>query len=166
MKKYVAIGLALLVSLLIYLFYRTEKTVVTCLFIQLVSAENYLLLKHSIVNAVPLNNMLIYSLPEGLWVLCITLTSKNYDINFGKWRLNCTFIPLIFCFTLELLQLFHITNGRFDIVDIIFSLVFWLLANGFWNEKMERQNLLKSRNANALICLASYCIVYLAHVFN
>lgn len=166
MKKYVAIGLALLVSLLIYLFYRTEKTVVTCLFIQLVSAENYLLLKHSIVNAVPLNNMLIYSLPEGLWVLCITLTSKNYDINFGKWRLNCNFIPLIFCFTLELLQLFHITNGRFDIVDIIFSVVFWLLANGFWNEKMERQNLLKSRNINALICLASYCIVYLAHVFN
>lgn len=163
--KYLFIYVALLVSLFIYLFYRTEKTVVTSMFISMISLENYAALKANILSVLPLNDIIIYSLPEGLWILCITLTSKSYYIRFKKLRVDCVYIPLLFCITLEFLQLFQITNGRFDLVDIAFCIVFWILGLLIFNRKTEKQNILLRPSAHAIVCLASYCIVYLAHVF-
>jgi hypothetical protein len=165
-QKYIFICGALLISLFIYLFYRTERTVATNIFIKIVSFDTYAALKASIVNVLPLNNIVIYSLPEGLWVLCITLTSKSYYISLRNWRFDCIFIPLIFCFTLEILQLFHITNGRFDLMDIGFCIVFWILGSLILRDKVEKQNIVTWPNSKSFVCLASYGIVYLSHVFN
>ncbi|MDQ8005363.1 MAG: hypothetical protein REI64_11230 [Pedobacter sp.] len=163
-QKYIFIGVALLISLFIYLFYRTEKTVATNIFIQIISYDSFLALKASIVNALPLNNIVVYSLPEGLWVFCITLTSKSYFINIRNWHFDCVFIPLIFCFTLEIFQFFHITNGRFDFMDIWFCIVFWILGILILRDKVEKENILAWSNSKPFVCLASYGIVYLAHV--
>lgn len=165
-QKYILIYLLLLVSLFIYLFYRTEKTLVTSLFIRIVSPETYAELKTNILAALPLNNVLIYSLPEGLWVFCITLTSKPYYIKVYKLRIQCLYMPLIFCFSLEIFQLFNITNGRFDFMDLLFCLVFWALGRFLFRDKAGQYNLFSSRDVQSVVCLASYSIVYLAHVFN
>jgi len=150
--------------LFIYLFYRTEKTVVNEIVISIISFKTYALLKASVVKFLPINEVVVYSLPEGLWVFCITLTSKPYYIKLNNWRINCVFIPLIFSFSLEILQLFHFTNGRFDFMDIGISAIFWLIGNYVFSDQSDKQNILASLNSKKVVCLASYCIVYLSHV--
>jgi len=163
-KQYVLIGLSLLISLFIYLFYRTERTVVNELVIRLISVETYMNLKTSILRILPLNDVAVYSLPEGLWMFCITLTSKPYYIRLNGWRIDCVCIPLIFCLTLEMLQLLHVTNGRFDLMDIGIFVLFWLLGRFKLNEGVEKRHLWTQMNGKTWVCLSSYGIVYLAHV--
>lgn len=164
-KKYFLIIISLAISLFIYLFYRTEKTVVTDLFISLISLDRYVGLKESIVNNVTLNEHIINSLPEGLWVFCITLTSKNLFLKIGNKEINLLYLPLLFSIGLEFFQLFKLTNGRFDFWDIAFSITFWAIANYLVKQENVRQNILHPFNTNGLICVLSYLIVYLAHVW-
>lgn len=163
-KNTFLIILSLLVSLFIYLFYRTEKTVINTISIHIFSINNYETLREAITNLLPLNKAIIYSLPEGLWVFCITLTSKPFYIQLYNRRVSCVFIPLIFCIGLEFLQLFHLTNGRFDFVDIWISISFWVIANYFFDHSADKQNILKPINLRSMACFCSYAIVYLAHV--
>ncbi len=164
-KSYYLVIISLLISLFIYLFYRTEKTVITDLFISLISAENYFGLKNSITTALPLNELIIYSLPEGLWIFCITITSKNLFLKLGNHEINLIFLPLIFCIGLELFQLLRITNGRFDFLDILISVLFWAVANYLLSIKTSKQNIFKPFTTRSLVCVLSYVIVYLAHVW-
>jgi hypothetical protein len=167
MKKiYFLIVLPLLISLFIYVFYRTQNTIINELFIYIFSAESYMALRKSITNAFPLNGYIIYSLPEGLWVFCVTLTSRSLYVKTGSREITLILVPLIFAIGLELLQLMHFTNGRFDAMDIWVSLIFWGIANYLIDHKVPRQNLFDPFNIRSFICLLSYMIVYLAHVWN
>lgn len=163
-NKYYLIIPALLVSLFIYLFYRTDRTVVNELLIRLISFSAYAELKANITRLLPLSKIVIYSLPEGLWVFCITLTSIPYYIGVNKWRIDCVFAPLIFSIGLEILQLFHITNGRFDFMDIAASLAFWLLGRYVYKGVDIKENIFYGLNTKTVVCIATYGIVYLAHV--
>nr|WP_255476689.1 hypothetical protein [Mucilaginibacter sp. AK015] len=149
----------------IYLFYRADKTAVNEIVIRLISFETYINLKAYITAALPLNDTVVYSLPEGLWVFCITLTSKPYYITLINRRVNLVFMPLLICIVLEVFQLFHITNGRFDFMDIGVSVIFWILGNYVLKDGDEKQDIMTRPNLKMVICLASYGIVYLAHVF-
>lgn len=164
-KKYILICVSLLAGLFIYVFYRTSRTLVNEMLVHVISLNTYTRLKAHIVSALPLNDIVIYSLPEALWIFCITLTSKPYYIKLYKWRFDCIFIPLIFCCGLEILQLFHITNGRFDFMDIGLSAIFWILGAYVLRDDTEKQNIFTRLDGNRLLCVASYAIVYLAHVF-
>lgn len=157
--------LALLFCLFLYLFYRTEKTVINEIFISIFSYNRYLDLRNTISSALPLNEKIIYSLPEGLWVFCITLTSKYLFLKVGRHEINLVFFPLVFSIGLELLQLFHLSNGQFDFWDIGFSIIFWAIANYLIPFESRKQNILNPFNFRSLICLLSYLIVYLAHVW-
>jgi hypothetical protein len=154
----------LLASLFIYLFYRTEKTVVNDMLIRLISFDTYSRMKLGVVQYLPLNKFVIYSVPEGLWVFCITLTSKPYYIQWNSRSVDCVFVPLIYCIGLEIFQVLHLTGGRFDVMDIEISILFWLLANGLFKYDAEKRNILKPLNLRSLACFASYGIVYLSHV--
>ena len=134
------------------------------IFIYMFSLESYDLLKAHVAGALPLNNIVVYSLPEGLWVFCITLTSKPYYLGLGNRQIDCIFVPLIFSVGLEILQLIHFARGRFDFMDIAVSIIFWLLGGYVLTGKSEKQNIFIGPNPNMITCLASYCIVYLAHV--
>lgn len=162
-KEHCYIIPALLISLFIYLFYRTQHTVVNELAIRLLSSETYLTLRNTIVQHLPLSDIIVYSLPEGLWIFCITLTSMPYYLQMGSLYVDCKYMPLIYCVGLELLQLTHITNGRFDFIDIAFSAAFWLLAMYAFRQR-RRQNILSSIDVSTMGCLTSYGIVYLSHV--
>ena len=163
-KQYLLIVPLLLFCLFIYLFYRTDKTLVNTLCIQIFNVQNYTALKEAITSNLPLHSAAIYSLPEGLWVFCITLTSKPLYIQHHNRKLPCGFFPLLFCIGLEVLQLLHITNGRFDIMDILFSFFFWFIAYYFFNHSSQKQNLLEPITTKSLVCIASYSFVYLVHV--
>jgi hypothetical protein len=154
------------VSLFTYLFYRTEKTVVNEIAILLFSFHRYAAFRDAVVSFLPLDGLIVYSLPEGLWVFCITLTSKPYYIQLHKGRIDCVIIPLIYCVGLEVFQLLHLTKGRFDFTDIWISVLFWLLANYLFNYNDEKQNLLEPLNLKRMACFGSYGIVYLSHVLH
>lgn len=163
-KNYLLIGLSLLISLFIYLFYRTERTVINEMLIRVISAGTYAGLRGAVAHNLPLNDIVIYSLPEGLWIFCITLTSQPYFVRVNGRRVDCVYFPLIFCISLELLQLVHVTNGRFDWMDILVSVLFWLAGRYLLKNTGEKKHILTDVNIRTLICLLSYGIVYLAHV--
>lgn len=165
MKKYIPpIVVSLLISLYIYVFYRTSKTLINKVIIELFSYEEYIALKSKIMMALPLNDHIVFSLPEGLWIYCITILSGPFCLIIRKRKYNLVFVPFITAVIMELFQLFHIANGRFDWMDILFSLFFWLLA--FYQTKaMVKQKFFKRLDAKSIWCICCYSIVYLAHVF-
>jgi len=156
---------SLLVSLFIYLFYRTDKTVVNDIFIAVFSRSTYYSLRSAINRVLPLPDLIIYSLPEGLWVFCITLTSKPYYLVAGQLHFKLLYLPLVFSVGLELLQLVHITNGRFDWLDIASSVIFWAIGMLVLPNRRPLQNAFEPFTAQSLLCLLSYVIVYFAHVW-
>lgn len=156
---------SLLISLFIYLFYRTDKTVVNDIFMAVFSRSAYYSLRSAVNQALPLPNLIIYSLPEGLWVFCITLTSKPYYLRVGRLQFNLMYLPLVFSVGLELLQLVHITNGRFDWLDIASAILFWATGMLVLPYQRPLQNALRPFTAQSLLCLLSYIIVYFAHVW-
>ncbi|RYY71716.1 MAG: hypothetical protein EOO13_02140 [Chitinophagaceae bacterium] len=155
----------LMLALFIYLFYRTDKTVVNGLFSNLFSLRNYLAWKQSIRDNLPLSNWMIYSLPEALWVFAVSLASKFLFIKVGRWRLDLFYCPLLFSIGLELLQLFGLTPGRFDALDIILSLLAWLVARYLLHNKGIYSNIFQPITTRSVICIISYALVYLAHVW-
>lgn len=156
---------ALMISLFIYLFYRTDKTVINDLIIKLMTERHYFSLKQAIQTAFPLNDFIIFSLPEGLWIFCITLTSKAFYIPFFRWKINGIAIPLLWAFGLELLQLLGIANGRFDYADLTCVLFFWFIAAYLVKPIPNKQRFFKSFDNPTAVCIFSYAIIYLAHVW-
>ena len=163
-RRYYILTAALLSCLFIYVFYRTEKTVVNELVIHFISPEFHLRAKTWITTNLPLNNIIIYSMPEALWVLCITVTSKSFFIQLGRARITGTMIPLFYCVGLELCQLTGLTRGTFDSMDIALSVVFWFAGMVGFEENGETQNIFGRISRRTAVCFASYGIVYLSHV--
>lgn len=151
-------------GLFIYLFYRTEKTVVNELMIQMITAEGYFALRDTINDFVPLPGLVIYSVPGGLWVFCATLTSMPFYLHVSILRIRGVYFPLIISLGLEAFQYVGITHGRFDIIDVIVSVMFWCLARYFFETPAVRKNIFTSMSYTKALCLASYGIVYLSHV--
>lgn len=165
LKKYIPLlTLSLLISLFIYVFYRTEKTLVNQLFIAVFSRESYFMLKANVTSFLPLPDHLIYSLPEGLWIFCITVTSSffHFKVRDRKWRL--VWVPILVALIMEIFQLLHLANGRFDMIDILFSTGFWLFALFYTRTNAGKEPLFQSVNIKTVCCMTSYFIVYLAHV--
>ena len=164
-KNYWLFILSLLCSLFIYLFYRTEKTVINQIFISIVSWDKFVEWRNHVTSTLPLNEHVIYSLPEGLWVFCITWASKFLFVEVYSHKINLLAVPLVFSIGLELFQLLHLTNGRFDFWDIGFSVAGWATAAYLIKHKSTRQNMLRPFTTRSFICILSYLIVYLAHVW-
>lgn len=155
----------MLLSLFIYLFYRTGKTVVNDLILNVISCDQFLILQKEVSSAIPVPEHIIYSLPGGLWVFCVTLASKRFFIAFGETRVNLLFLPLIFAIGLELFQLLHFTNGRFDIWDIGFSVLGWCFGWLVFRKELPTENFAYTPTISRAVCIATFLVVFLAHVW-
>ena len=164
MKRRYSITLALLVSLFIYLFYRSEKTVVNELVISILSFEAYAGIKAGIVNSLQLHKLIIFSLPGGLWVFCATALAQDFYLRVKDHKIQLSLLPVLFAICLEFAQLIHFTNGRFDIWDIAMYLVFWFVASQLYQFRRSQQNLLSPFTLRGFTCLVCFVAVYLAHV--
>lgn len=165
MKKYIPLlAICLSACLFIYVFYRTEKTLVNYIATALLSKAGYEGIKEIIISILPLRDVIIYSLPEGLWVFCITITSSFFYIKVRNKKLKLTIVPVLLSILMEVSQLIGFTNGRFDLMDILFSAGFWLLALYYTKSVSAREPVFRSFDARTIFCVGSYSIVYLAHV--
>jgi hypothetical protein len=132
--------------------------------ILILSLDTYAWIKNSIINAIPLNKPTIFSLPGGLWIFCATALSQDFYMIIRRYKIQVIHIPILFAIGLEFCQLIHITNGRFDIWDIAFYLLFWLLAYYSFQSHGSQQNILSPFTLHGFICVACFLSVYLAHV--
>jgi hypothetical protein len=163
-RTYSVIAIALSVSLFIYLFYRTTKTVVNELIVLLLSPATYSEIRTIIADAIPLNDPVLFSLPGGLWVFGLTILSKELYLQVNRYKLQLAFLPVGFAVGLEFFQLLQVTKGTFDPVDIGFYIVFWLLAYFGFKSASSQQNILSPFNFRGFVCVACFLSVYLAHV--
>jgi len=164
MKKACSIVAALLISLFIYVFYRSEKTVVNELIILIISFDTYTTIKSIITNTIPLNETIIFSLPGGLWIYCATALSHDFYLEIRKYRIQFIFVPISFAVGLEFCQLIHLTNGRFDVWDIACYSMSWLLAYYSYQFHRSQQNILAPFTISSFTWLICFLSVYLAHV--
>ncbi len=164
--KYFIIALALLLSLFVYLFFRTEQTVVNYLFIKIWGGQPFYQSRAWVTSHVNLSNFQTYSLPEALWILAITLLSKRYMIQFGKIQISLWYLPLLLAFGFEFFQWMHWSNGSADLNDLWGAGLFWALGMTVFPEKEPKISLFQSFNIHALLCTGAYAVVYLAHVMN
>lgn len=163
-KHFPILAVSLFFCLFIYVFYRTEKTLVNQVVIALFSHQSYYNLKNSVTSVLHLQGYFVYSLPEGLWVFCITITSSFFYVKAGKHKWNLIFLPILVALMMELFQLLHFLKGRFDIMDIAFAVCFWLLALFWMRPASGKEPLFQSFDSKTFCCIITYCIVYLAHV--
>jgi hypothetical protein len=167
MKQYrYAIGLSLLLSLYIYVIYRTDKTLVNQLIIALISWEKYSAMKSELQTVLPLAEWIVYSLPEGLWIFCITISSTYFFLEVKGQQFNLTAAPILIAAVMEIFQLLQLSNGRFDWMDLILSFLFWLIAILLTRMDTKKEALFRTWNQANFGCAFSYSIVYLAHVIN
>ena len=164
-RFYFLICLALAISLFIYLFYRTEKTIINELLIQLISVEKYSDIKTYISSLIPLKEFEIYSLPQGLWVFCTALTSKHFYLKFFDQKINLSYLPIVLAVVIELIQLLHWTDGRFDPIDLLFSVIFWVFGTYIFKSPYQKDNIFPITNLRSLSCIFCYSIVFLGCVW-
>ncbi len=155
----------LLCSLFVYLFYRTEKTVITALCAR-VWGSAFEAARKTFQAKLPLPEFVVYNLPEMLWVATFTLLAGRLYIRFRGLKMFCFWLPLFAAAGLELLQILPSFPGRFDWMDLGGSIVAWAIAAGIPFHKGKRpQNLFRPFNRRSFAFAACYVLMYLAHVW-
>lgn len=119
----IALGLPVLFCGLVILFYRPENTYLNTLLLG-VSTESFGQLRSWWQMELALPAFMVYSLPGGLWVFVLSLLG---------WRLylagfHLFWLGLIFGLGFEFTQLFGITDGTYDVQDLLAVLIGFGLA--------------------------------------
>ena len=161
---YVAIiAFSMLLSLFLYVFYRTPEIFVNILLSHIISPEYFLPAITRIRSVLVLDGPWIYSLPGGLWVFYATLLSRNLSLCWKDTDLPLCCLPPLYAVTLEGLQYAGWTKGRGDLFDIVFALVFWLAALSIacpWPKKP----LMQARRARQACFAGVYAMLVLSCV--
>jgi len=155
---------ALITSLFVYLFYRSDHTVVNAIFSFFFSSEFYSELKLSVSSSLQLPSFFIFSLPEGLWILAITLASKSLFISVNGKRIELSILPIVIAVFFEIIQFAGLTNGTFDWLDLLSAFCFWYIGYFLIPAASANRKLFQSFDFNTILCLSTYLIVFLAHV--
>jgi len=163
-KRFWVSGVGLLFCLFIYLFYRTESTVVNQMAITVFSPSGFREVKEWVNVILPLHEFIVYSLPGGVWVLSATLLSSSFFVSLGTIRIQMVLVPFVFAVGLECLQFVHLVAGRFDWSDLLLYIFFWGTGLLLADKRESPANLFSPFTLRSAICIFSYGIVLLAHV--
>lgn len=149
---------------MIYLIWRSESVLVNFLMGSLFSPEDFRDWRATISSRLPLNDLIIYSLPGGLWVFVSTVAFKDFFVIIRKNIINLMFLPLVIAIVLEVTQLIHLTNGVFDGWDVLLELIFWVASLLVCPATEIKEDFLKSEQSSKKIwAIFSLLILYLAH---
>lgn len=165
MKKYLwLIALSLVTGLFIYIFYRSDRTVIN-LIVNLFGKEHMTNFRLNLRHALPLPDFMVYSLPEGLWILAATLISRQFYFSIHRIHLQFYYLPIAYAGSLEIVQKLHLWNGRFDWMDLLFSSIGWGVAM-LLPIPPHQINIRQNFNRQLLPLGFIYAIVFLSHVSN
>jgi hypothetical protein len=156
--------LLLSIALFIYVFYRTDRTVINQIILLFVSTQKFAFARESVTSALLLPNWVLFSIPEALWVFCATLLSKKLYIKIGKVTISCVYIPIGFAILWEIFQLTNVTNGFFDTTDLLLCTIAFILAICLFNNQYTNAYFPKPLNIRSVLFVVVFGIVYLSHV--
>ena len=135
MKKYLHLILHVFVPVLfgalIYILFRKESLTVF-IWIGNISLLDEVMFIRSLLSDTKKNipNLILYSLPDGIWVYSATYLLieiwKNNLKNIYAWFWIS--IPLICSVVIELLQLFQVVEGSYCLYDMTFYFSFFILS--------------------------------------
>jgi len=137
-RNYYSILIALLPLFfggLIYICYRSENVL-------LFSWMRYFNINYTLLRLLnPKNNVfvqfIIFSLPNGLWVLSGLLLLQVLLINEKKLLFLYSIIFIIVSIVIEISQLYSLLSGTFDIIDLITIIIF--SGFGLYMSKLRRK---------------------------
>jgi hypothetical protein len=168
-----SILLPIFLSGTIYLFFRTSETVIYQLFQDLFHSSILVNIRSYLqVNSSFIPDWFIYSLPGGLWVFafanfCYLLLNKETKAYYK----SILFLLFGIVTSLELLQLYNVTDGSFDLMDILFYLAASLTSLSIGNfriKKIKYQPIFKDEKKPVYALGLTVCIfcatIYLADV--
>jgi hypothetical protein len=162
MYKYkISIIVPLIICLFIYTFYRVEETNVNLL-LKYVFRSDFQSIRVYISEAIPLHSVVIYNLPEGLWIFSITLLGANLFIRIKHRKIYLIYLPIVFVLLLEILQLLKITDGTFDLLDIGMSSAFWLLSFVYCSTCGSSLRELKNNRTRFILFIIVFSLAYLS----
>lgn len=122
--------LPLIVGGVIYLFIRPANFFIHLVTTKLVLFEPVDSIREASILFYPhLPNIIVYNLPDGLWVYSFTaaiLYVWNFQLN--KWSIPFCLIPVILGAGSEFGQLFEVVPGTFDTFDTIFYAFGFILS--------------------------------------
>ena len=159
----------------IYLFFRTSDTVLYQLF-KFIFTDHYLaVIRPLIIRGLPtIPSWFIFSFPGGLWVFAFSnFCSLLLNHRTRKYHKKLLILLLIIVCSLEVFQLFGVTDGRFDFLDILLYLIaaiVSLFVSSFRIEQSKYRSIFKQEKKPFLALGFSVCIfcvsIYLADVLH
>jgi hypothetical protein len=163
-KELLVSSIFLLIALMIYLIWRSESILLNHLVGSVFSPQGFRDWRETISSRLPLNELIIYSLPGGLWVFVSTVALKDFFIVLKKYTLNLMFLPLTIAIGLEFSQLFHFSNGTFDGCDILLAIIFWVASLVICPPTEMKEEFFKSEHTSKKTwAIFSLLILSLAH---
>ena len=88
---------------------------------------------------------IVYNLPDGLWSYSLmSAILLLFEIKIDKESVPWIVIALLFPISFEIGQRFNITNGTFDVLDVLYSVgfslfsIFFLTSKFFNNEEQTK----------------------------
>lgn len=156
-------GLALILALGIYSFYRCADTRVNVL-AALLPGDAWQSLRLAVPERLHLAAFAKGALPGGLWVFAATLIAQGVVAGVGALRMNMALLPVITALFFEWLQWAGVTDGTFDPVDIVAEAGGWTLALLWIARRGPSAHGTPTQHWRLALCLLSYAILPLADV--
>ena len=152
----------------IYLFFRTTDTVIFKITNSVISSDVLIGLRLFFQKNLNLTSAVIYSLPGGLWLysfsnLVLIFFNKNQKI---QYQLTLLFLFLIVC-TLELFQYLNLTDGTFDLIDLLFySLaILWSFISGKKSLHKNQHYIISNLEAPPIFLLSGIVICFTVGIY-
>jgi hypothetical protein len=119
--NYIALLSLSLLAALIYFLYRDGSI----LFNQIFSTFGFdgIQEKQRIQELLPMPAWIIYSVPGGIWVYVTSVIASKFEKTSVIMYISIFSVPTIYAVGLEFCQLFQLTDGTFDWVDLLFILL-------------------------------------------
>ena len=151
----------------LYLLFRPTETVIYRI-VDFLGGGSIVDSLRSDINITSFPEWFVYSLPGGLWLLAFqnTITwAKNFK---GKWLIPIVIAASFTGIGLELLQAVHLTDGRFDWLDVVFySFATILSLSNIWLVK-RKWEIYSNNNTSPKLAGAAFVlftiIIYLADI--
>jgi hypothetical protein len=163
--NYSLVFIFLSACLFIYIFYRPEGTLVNIVLSDIFPNESLLSLKKYVTNVLPLHELIVYSLPAGLWVFSASILARNLRLRLFKKQINLEWFPMAFALWLEFWQYFGIVKGRFDVADIFIVLIFGFMALVAHRPMQLSPRMLFPFHRRSAAFMIVFVCVFLGHVF-
>lgn len=160
-NKWIYIGFSMLLALFIYSFFRSENTIINQLWLSLFP-DNYLYLR-GVFGQYDVPDFVRFNLPGVLWMIGALLLCAKYTITIRKLRFKLMFLPLLVCVIIEVVQWVGITDGTFDMMDVVSYLLGFVVVYAMYTSRTEKKEcILRMQLAHIPIVILFFFSIYLS----